>query len=352
MSRDLDDVSLVQILAPDGTPTGDTEVGLDDERMRELLRLMIRARRLDRECMALQRQGELTVYPPFEGQEAAQVGSAFALGPNDFVFPSFRELAAAVVRGVDVVEYLEYHRGTWHGGPYDPIENRFAPICVPVATQIVHAVGWALGAKLDGNTACALAYFGDGSASEGDFHEAANIAAVFGAPAILFCQNNGWAISVPLLEQAVAPIASRASGYGIEGVRVDGNDVLAVYAVTRMAVERAHAGEGPTLIEAVTYRIGPHSTADDASRYRDDDEVAAWRARDPIDRFRRYLSDADVADDAFVQECETDAASWVSEIRAKLISLDAPAASEIFDQVFTAPPRTLERQRSAWPADA
>ena len=352
MSRDIDDVFMVQILAPDGTPTGDTEVGLDDERLRALLRLMIRARRLDRECMALQRQGELTVYPPFEGQEAAQVGSAFALGPNDFVFPSFRELAAAVVRGVDVVEYLEYHRGTWHGGPYDPIENRFAPICVPVATQIVHAVGWALGAKLDGKTECALAYFGDGSASEGDFHEAANMAAVFGAPAILFCQNNAWAISVPLEEQAVAPIAGRASGYGFEGVRVDGNDVLAVYAVTKEAVERAHAGEGPTLIEAVTYRIGPHSTADDASRYRDDDEVAAWRARDPIDRFRRYLSGADVADDAFVHECETDAARWVSEIRAKLISLAAPSASEIFDQVFAAPPQTLERQRGAWPADA
>jgi len=348
---DIDDVSMVQILAPDGTPTGDTDVGLDDERLRDLLRLMIRARRLDRECMALQRQGELTVYPPFEGQEAAQVGSAFALGPNDFVFPSFRELAAAVVRGVDAVEYLAYHRGTWHGGPYDPIENRFAPICVPVATQIVHAVGWALGAKLDGKTACALAYFGDGSASEGDFHEAANMAAVFRVPAILFCQNNGWAISVPLAEQSVAPIANRASGYGFRGVRVDGNDVLAVYAVTKAAVERAYAGEGPTLIEAMTYRIGPHSTADDASRYRDDDEVMAWRERDPIDRFRSYLSDAGVADDGFVQECEAGAAGWVSQIREKLTSLDPPATSEIFDQVFTVPPRTLERQRDAWAPD-
>jgi 2-oxoisovalerate dehydrogenase E1 component alpha subunit len=348
---DIDDASMVQFLAPDGTPTGDTDVGLDDERLRDLLRLMIRARHLDRECMALQRQGELTVYPPFEGQEAAQVGSAFALGSDDFVFPSFRELAAAVVRGVDVVEYLEYHRGTWHGGPYDPIENRFAPICVPVATQIVHAVGWALGAKLDGKSACALAYFGDGSASEGDFHEAANMAAVFGAPAILFCQNNGWAISVPLAEQAVAPIANRASGYGFPGVRVDGNDVLAVYAVTRAAVERAHAGEGPTLIEAMTYRIGPHSTADDASRYRDDDEVAAWRARDPIDRFRRYLSDTGVAGDTFADECDADAARWVSEIRERLVSLGAPNAGEIFDHVFAAPPRTLERQRDAWLGD-
>ena len=187
--RDLaaDDAPMVQLVAPDGSTSGGADVGLADEDLRALLRHMVRARRLDRECMALQRQGELTVYPPFEGQEAAQVGSAFALDRQDFVFPSFRELAAAIVRGVDPVEYLEYHRGTWHGGPYDPLALRFAPICVPVATQIVHAVGWALGAKLDGSDACALAYFGDGSASEGDFHEAANLAAVFGTPTILFC---------------------------------------------------------------------------------------------------------------------------------------------------------------------
>src|SRR4029450_3497523 len=153
------DAPIVRFVAPDGSAVGDVEVGLSDDERRELLRLMIRSRQLDRECWALQRQGELTVYPSFEGQEAAQVGSAFALGPNDFVFPSFRELAAAVVRGVDVVEYLQYHRGTWHGGPYDPTAWRFAPICVPVATQIVHAVGWAMGSKLDGSAACSLAYF-------------------------------------------------------------------------------------------------------------------------------------------------------------------------------------------------
>ena len=339
------DVPTVQVLAPDGTPTGDPDVGLDEDALRELLRLMIRARRLDRECMALQRQGELTVYPPFEGQEAAQVGSAFALGPDDFVFPSFRELAAAVVRGVDVVEYLQYHRGTWHGGPYDPLANRFAPICVPVATQLVHAVGWALGAKLDGRSDCALAYFGDGSASEGDFHEAANLASVFGVPAILFCQNNGWAISVPVSEQTVAPIAARASGYGIPGVRVDGNDVLAVYAVTRAAVDRARAGEGPTLIEAMTYRMGPHSTADDASRYRDEAEVAAWRERDPIDRLRRYLMDQAIADAAFATSCETEAEAWVTEIRAGITSLGPPADPELFDFAFADPPPTVRRQR-------
>jgi 2-oxoisovalerate dehydrogenase E1 component alpha subunit len=339
------DAPIFRLVAPDGSVVGDVEVGLSEDERRELLRLMIRSRRLDRECWALQRQGELTVYPPFEGQEAAQVGSAFALGPDDFVFPSFRELAAAVVRGVDVVEYLQYHRGTWHGGPYDPIASRFAPICVPVATQIVHAVGWAMGSKLDGSTACSLAYFGDGSASEGDFHEGANLAAVFGAPAILFCQNNGWAISVPSHRQFAAPIADRAAGYGMPGVRVDGNDVLAVYAVTRAALERARAGEGPTLIEAVTYRIGSHSTADDASRYRDEDEVAAWRERDPIDRYRSYLLGDGTIDETFVRSCDDEAEAWVADVRADLTALGEPPASEMFDHAFADPPPTLLAQR-------
>jgi 2-oxoisovalerate dehydrogenase E1 component alpha subunit len=339
------DVPTVRLVGPDGSTVGDVEVGLSEEERRELLRLMIRSRRLDRECWALQRQGELTVYPPFEGQEAAQVGSAFALGPDDFVFPSFRELAAAVVRGVDVVEYLEYHRGTWHGGPYDPIATRFAPICVPVATQIVHAVGWAMGARLDGSSACSLAYFGDGSASEGDFHEGANLAAVFRAPTVLFCQNNGWAISVPSSEQFVAPIAARAAGYGMPGVRVDGNDVLAVYAVTRDAVERARAGEGPTLIEAVTYRIGSHSTADDAARYREEGEVSAWRERDPIDRYRTHLLDVGTIDNEFVRSSEDEAEAWVASVRADLTALGEPSAAEMFEHAFADPPPTLLRQR-------
>jgi pyruvate dehydrogenase E1 component alpha subunit len=341
----------VQLVAPDGTSAGDFDVGLDPEGLRELLRLMIRARRLDRECFSLQREGELTVYPPFEGQEAAQVGSAFALGANDFVFPSFRELAVAIARGVDAVEYLRYHRGTWHGGPYDPIANRFAPICVPVATQILHAVGWALGAKLDGKDACSIAYFGEGSASEGDFHEGANLAAVFRAPVILFCQNNGWAISVPLHEQTAAPIFRRADGYGFPGVRVDGNDVLAVYAVTKTAVERARAGDGPTLIEAVTYRIGPHTTSDDATRYRSEEEVARWRERDPIERYRKYLLGAGLADEAFVADCGSDAETWVAEVRAALSSLGAPPASEVFDFVFAEPPATFARERDRFLQD-
>lgn len=342
----------LRLVAPDGAPVGDADVGLSDEDLRGLLRWMILARRLDRACMALQRQGELTVYPPFEGQEAAQVGSAFALGPLDMAFPSFRELAAAVVRGVDVVEYLQYHRGTWHGGPYDPRASGFAPICVPVATQVVHAVGWALGAKLDGKAACSLAYFGDGSASEGDFHEGANLAAVFRTPTILFCQNNGWAISVPAAEQYAAPIAARAAGYGVPGVRVDGNDVLAVYMVTRDAAERARGGGGPTLIEAMTYRIGPHSTADDATRYRTDDEVERWRAFDPIERYRRYLAGAGIADETFVTDVVAEAETWVADVRTALVALDAPPAAEVFDHAFAEPPRTLARQRREAIGDA
>jgi 2-oxoisovalerate dehydrogenase E1 component alpha subunit len=335
----------VRILAPDGTAVGDADVGLPAERLRELLRHMVRARRLDRECFALQRQGELTVYPPFEGQEAAQVGSAFALGSDDWIFPTFRELAAALVRGVDPVRYLWYHRGTWHGGPYDPRAMRFGPICVPVATQICHAVGVAMGLKMDGQRACALAYFGDGSASEGDFHEGANLAAVFQAPAILLCQNNGWAISVPTGQQTAGEIWRRAEGLGFPGVRVDGNDVLAMYHVTAEAAERARSGGGPTLIEALTYRMGPHTTADDASRYRDEEEVERWRAYDPIERYRTWLLAEGHADEAFVAACEDEASAWVQEVREGLIATEPPPVEWMFDWTFAEPPVTLTRQR-------
>ena len=196
-----------RILAVDGTPVGETAVGLDDDALRDGLRRMVVARRLDRECIALQRQGELTVYPGFEGQEAAQIGSAIALGAEDFVFPTFRELAVAMVRGVDVVQYLQYHRGTWHGGPYDTRATRFGPICIPIATQIVHAIGHALGTKLDHGTGVTVAYFGDGSTSEGDFHEAANLAGVWQVPAVLFCHQ-----IVPTL--TVQPVWRSPSGEG------------------------------------------------------------------------------------------------------------------------------------------
>ena len=336
----------LRLLAPDGTAVGDTDVGLDREALRSILRWMVLARRLDRECISLQRQGELTVYPGFEGQEAAQIGSALALGADDFVFPTFRELAAALVRGVDPVQYLAYHRGTWHGGPYDPRATRFGPICIPVATQLPHAVGYAMGLRLDGAAACALAYFGDGSASEGDFHEAANLASVFRTPAILFCQHNGWAISVPSDRQTRGEIWRRAEALGFPGVLVDGNDVLAVYRATREARDRALAGDGPTLIEARTYRIGAHSTADDPRRYRDDVEVEAARSSDPIDRYRVWLCATGAADDAFVTACEAEAAERVLAIREGVVAQPDPPAEWMFDWTYAEPPARMRRQRA------
>ena len=334
-----------QILAPDGTAVAETDVGLDETALRRILRWMLLARRLDRECIALQRQGELTVYPGFEGQEAAQIGSAMALGPDDFVFPTFRELAAALVRGVDPVQYLAYHRGTWHGGPYDPRATRFGPICIPVATQIVHGVGYAMGLKLDGARACSIAYFGDGSASEGDFHEGANLAGVFTAPVILFCQNNGWAISVPTANQTAGEIWKRAEGYGFPGVRVDGNDVLAVYRATKQAAERAYAGDGPTLIEALTYRIGAHSTADDPGRYRDDAEVEGARAFDPITRFRTWLVAEGIVDEDTIGSWGEEIEAQVLAIREGVIAQPAPPVEWMFDWTYADPPATLARQR-------
>jgi 2-oxoisovalerate dehydrogenase E1 component alpha subunit len=334
-----------RILAPDGTCVGDPDVGLSDDELRSVLRWMLVARRLDRECIALQRQGELTVYPGFEGQEAAQIGSAIALGPDDMVFPTFRELAVALVRGVDPVRYLWYHRGTWHGGPYDPRATHFGPICIPIATQIPHAAGYALGRRMDGSDDVTIAYFGDGSTSEGDFSEAANLAGVWRLPLVLFCQNNGWAISVPTAEQTVGEIWRRAEGYGFPGVRVDGNDVLAVFRATREAVERARTGHGPTLIEAMTYRIGAHSTADDPARYRADEEVERAREADPIVRFQTWLDAEGLIDDAHVAGYEQEAEALALDVRAGLTAQGAPPVEWMFDWVYAAPPDAFERQR-------
>lgn len=334
-----------RVLAPDGTPVGDTDVGLDDDELRAVLRWMIVARRLDSECIALQRQGELTVYPGFEGQEAAQVGSAFALGPADMVFPTFRELAVALVRGVDAVRYLWYHRGTWHGGPYDPRATRFGPICIPIATQIPHAAGFALGQQLDGSAEITIAYFGDGSTSEGDFHEGANLAGVWKLPLVLFCQNNGWAISVPTASQTSGEIWRRAEGYGLPGVRIDGNDVLAVYAATRDAVARARAGDGPTLIEAMTYRIGAHSTADDATRYRADADVERARVFDPIVRFGAWMAATGRADDEVVAGYGAEADAFAMEVRTGVTSQGSPPREWMLDWVFAAPPASWQTHR-------
>jgi 2-oxoisovalerate dehydrogenase E1 component subunit alpha len=321
------------------------DTGLDVGGLRELYRLMALTRRADLESTALQRQGELAVYPPLIGQEAAQVGSAFALDETDWAFPSYRELGAALVRGVDLVEYLHFYRATWHGGTYDAPEKRFGYVSVPVASQIIHATGFAMGTKLDGLPTVSLVYFGDGATSEGDFHEGCNFAAVFRAPVVFFCQNNQWAISVPLSQQTVAPIWRKADAYGFPGVLVDGNDVLAVYRATREAVSRAR-GEGvPTLIEALTYRIGPHSTADDASRYRAEADVQRWRALDPLERYKAWITAAGVADSAFLEEVEREATEFARRLRAGVIESGPRPVAELFEWVFQDVPPHLARQR-------
>ena len=338
----------VRILDPDGKvvdPEARESLDLKEEDLRALYRFMALTRQVDLESTALQRQGELAVYPPLLGQEAAQVGSAYALGDEDFVFPSYRELGVAVVRGVDLVEYLHFHRGTRHGGIDDPVGTRFAEISVPVSSQILHAVGWAMGTRKDGRTACAIVYFGDGATSQGDFHEGCNFAAVFGAPVVFFCQNNGWAISVPVARQTAAPIWRKAQGYGFPGVRVDGNDVLATYRVTREAVQRARAEQRPTLIEAVTYRMGPHSTADDRSRYQPDDEIGRWKRHDPMVRFRRHLEGERLVDAAFLESVDRDARELAALVRSGIAGAPPRDIREMFAWVFSDVPPHLARQR-------
>ncbi|HUG89084.1 MAG TPA: pyruvate dehydrogenase (acetyl-transferring) E1 component subunit alpha [Actinomycetota bacterium] len=340
----------VRILAPDGT-IEDREareaLDLKDEDLRQIYRFMVVTRKVDLESTALQRQGELAVYPPLIGQEAAQIGSGYALGDDDFVFPSYREVGVAVARGIDLVDYMHFHRGTWHGGIPDPVGKRFGMISVPVGSQPLHAVGWAMGAKLDGKTACAIAYFGDGASSEGDVHEAMNFAGAFGAPVVFFCQNNGWAISVPIERQTAGEIYRRAEGYGFPGVRVDGNDVLAVYRATREAAERARTESTPTLIEAITYRMGPHSTADDRTRYQPEQQIEEWGLRDPIDRYRRFLDTEDVADASFYQEVEEEGKARAAEVRKGIAGAPPRPVEDLFKWVYTGDelPPHLARQR-------
>jgi pyruvate dehydrogenase E1 component alpha subunit len=338
----------VRILDPNGTVVDEEarrSLDLKEEDLRALYRHMAVARAVDIECTALQRQGEMAVYPPALGQEGAQIGSAYALGEQDFVFPSYREVGVAVVWGLDLVEYMHFHRGTRHGGIEDPVGKRFAEISVPVGSQPLHAVGWAMGAKLDGKNACAITYFGDGASSQGDVHEAMNYAAVFDAPVIFFCQNNGWAISVPVARQTRAPIWKKAAAYGFRGIRVDGNDVLASYLVTREAAQRARTEQVPTLIEAVTYRMGPHSTADDRTRYQPKEEIEQWKAFDPIERYRRFLDAEGFADETFYGEVEEEANRIAADIRSGIQGAPPRPADAMFDWVFADLPPHLARQK-------
>lgn len=326
----------VQLIAPDGTATAEDRYRRDlpPELLTWLYETMVVTRDLDGEWVNLQRQGELALYAACRGQEAAQVGATACLRKTDWLFPQYRELGAFLVRGITPTQMAAMWRGTWHGG-LEFTEKCCAPIAIPIATHTLHAVGAAMAAQRLGEDSVTVAFLGDGATSEGDTHEAMNLAAVTKAPCVFYVQNNQWAISVPVHRQHAAPsIAARAAGYGMAGIIVDGNDVLACYAVMAEAAARARAGEGPTLIEAITYRMGPHTTSDDPSRYRSAEELEEWAARDPISRYRTYLERAGVLTERVEQRAAARSARLRAEARTAVIDGPDPEPGELFDHVY------------------
>ena len=344
----------VQLLTPLGARVESPEYDswVEDVTADDLLAIyedMVVVRRFDNEATALQRQGQLGLWPPSLGQEAAQIGSARDLRQDDFVFSSYREHGVAYLRGVQLEDMTRVWRGTANAG-WDPFTVGMATPAVIIGAQSLHATGCAMGIKKDGADSVAVAYFGDGATSQGDVSEAMVFAASFTAPVIFFCQNNQWAISEPVGIQAAAPIAGRAPGFGIPSIRVDGNDVLAVMAAMRVALARARSGGGATFIEAVTYRMGPHTTSDDPSRYEDLGEHEEWAAKDPIKRLEAHLDALGVLTDEVrtsVKAAEDDAAK---RFRAACIALQDPDPMSVFDNVYAEPNSGLERQKREFAA--
>jgi pyruvate dehydrogenase E1 component alpha subunit len=339
----------LQLIDPSGGH-GANPGGLDlpgPDVLLSLYRRMVLGRRFDTQATALTRQGRLAVYPSSRGQDACQVGAALALRERDWLFPTYRDSVAVLTRGVPADQTLTLLRGDWHCG-YDPYAYRVAPQCTPLATNTLHAVGLARAARLRRQDQVALVLLGDGATSEGDTHEALNFAAVWKAPVVFLVQNNGYAISVPLAKQTAAPsLAAKGIGYGIPSVLVDGNDAAAVYATVRDAVRRAAAGQGPTLIEALTYRIEAHTNADDATRYRAGDEVQAWLARDPVTRLEAYLRAVRLLDDASAAALAAEAERLAEEVRRQMNTEVSTDPGELFEHVYARPTASLERQRNA-----
>ncbi|MET9731864.1 pyruvate dehydrogenase (acetyl-transferring) E1 component subunit alpha [Streptomyces sp. NPDC006458] len=318
----------------------------DPQLLRRLYAELVRGRRYNAQATALTKQGRLAVYPSSTGQEACEVAAALALEERDWLFPSYRDTLAAVARGVDPVEALTLLRGDWHTG-YDPHEHRVAPLCTPLATQLPHAVGLAHAARIKGDDVVALAMVGDGGTSEGDFHEALNFAAVWQAPVVFLVQNNGFAISVPLAKQTAAPtLAHKAVGYGMPGRLVDGNDAPAVHEVLTDAVRRAREGGGPTLVEAVTYRIDAHTNADDATRYRGDAEVEAWRDHDPILLLERELTDRGLLDEQAIRAAREDAETMAAALREHMNQDPVLDPMDLFSHVYAEPTPQLREQQA------
>ena len=335
----------VQLIAPDGSAKYDAEYPLPaPETLRSAYAALVRGRRINDQCNALVRQGRLAVYPSSNGQEACQVAAALCLGAGDWLFPTYRDSVAVISRGVAPAQAMVLLRGDWHSG-YAPHATGIAPQSTPLATQLLHAVGFAHAARLRGESTVVLGMCGDGATSEGDFHEAMNFAAVFHLPVVFFVQNNEFAISVPLSRQTAAPsLAHKAIGYGMPGERVDGNDVAALLSVLGAAVDRARAGDGPTLVEAHTYRMLAHTNADDDTRYRERSEVQAWVERDPLLRVRTHLSQAGALSE--VDEAELAAASEevASELRYAMNHDPELDPEALFTHVFAERPAVLDAQ--------
>jgi 2-oxoisovalerate dehydrogenase E1 component alpha subunit len=338
----------VRFVAEDGTAVK-PPVGYalpQDEALGEAYRQMVLGRRFDTQATALTKQGRLAVYPSSRGQEACQIAGVLALRENDWLFPTYRDSVALVSRGIDPMEVLTLLRGGWHCG-YDPGATRVAPQCTPLATQTIHAVGMADAMRRRHEDGVVMAFIGDGGTSEGDFHEALNYAAVLRAPVVFFVQNNKYAISVPLARQTAAPtLAYKGIGYGIPSEQVDGNDLVAVLSVLTAAVEHARAGRGPFLVEAHTYRMGAHTNADDATRYRDGSEVERWEAADPLARLETYLRGRDLLDDEGVAQAGAVAEEFAARVRDGMnadVELDP---FELFDHVFAEPTPQLREQRA------
>ena len=339
----------VQLIQPDGARVHHPEyqasiADIGPDELWQLYENLVVTRRIDNEAMALARQGQLGLWAPFRGQEAAQVGSAYALGSDDYVFCSYRESAVAYCRGVDPGALTRMWRGVAHSS-WDPQQFNMTNPAIVVGAQGLHATGYAYAAHLDGAEIATIAYFGDGATSQGDMAEAMTFAAAWSAPVVFFCQNNHWAISEPVQLQSATPIAQRAVGHGIPAWRVDGNDVLAVLAVTRQAAGRARHGGGPAFIEAITYRMGPHTTADDPTRYRSRAETEDWARRDPILRVRRLLERDDLFDPAAQQLVDQRADQVADRIRSATIGMADPDPMQLFDHVYTAGHPLLDAER-------
>lgn len=323
----------------------------DIDTLKELYRRMVIARRWETQVTALTRQGRLSTYPSARGQEACEIGTVMAMQETDWLFPTYRDSIAVGTRGVLTSELLSGFRGDWHSG-WDPKKYRIAPQATPLATQTLHAVGFAMAAKLKGDPIATVAFIGDGATSEGDAHEGFNFAGVWQTPTVFIIQNNQFAISVPIAKQTRARmLADKAVGYGMPGYHVDGNDISAVYAVVTEALERARSGGGPTMIECLTYRIEPHTNSDDPSRYRDAADVEVWKKRDPIARLKHYLEENGALDDELHASIEAESERIAAAMRDAMNEEPVLDPMELFEHVYNEPRNSLREQRDALKAE-